>query len=515
MPVRVNTPRMQMPPGIKKTGDEPEVAPCRRSRLIEAIARHACESGDAAAVAEIGDEGEVERACTYAQLASLVAVRSRALAGVAGIGDVVMAAMPSGIDYVAWFCAAIASGVRILPLHHHVAGTEALGVARRAGARIAIVAPECPAAGDLRKMESSALISGPGAMQPPPLRLELKVLRGHAGEVVLGSSGTTGLPKLALRDSAALDALAANVIAGMSLTKHDCVLAAVPLCHSYGVDMLLSTLTAGSALHVLRKFDPNAVARQMLVAATALPGVPFIFEALARVPRLGASRVRLALSAGSPLPDRVRREFRSAWGMEVGQLYGSTELGTVSMDLPGSRGFDPASIGRPLPGVSTRLVDPDDPSRLLAPAPGLEGHLAVSAPSMLTAYLDGELQTIEGHLLTGDLARIDADGRVCITGRLKLLIDVGAFKVNPLEVEAELAKHPDVAECVVVPLVMSDTINRLRAVYVPRDPSRPDSSEALRRFLRERLSPNKVPRVIERASSLPRGPTGKTLRDRV
>lgn len=500
---------------MKTTGTGPANAAHGRSLLIEAIARHADERGDAVAVAEVGGAGEIVRACTYAQLSSLVAVRSRALAGVAGVGDAIVTVLPSGLDYISWFLSAIAAGVRILPLHHHVAGAEALGVARRVGARIAIIAPECPAAGDLRTMESSALIAGPGAMQPPPPRHELRSLRDHAGEVVLGSSGTTGLPKLALRDSAALDADAANVIAGMSLTKQDCVLAVVSLSHSYGVDIVLATLTAGAALHMVGKFDPNAVARQMLGAATVLPGVPFIFEALARVPRLGASRVRLALSAGSPLPDRVRREFRSAWGMDIGQLYGSTELGTVSMELPGSPGFDPASIGRPLPGVSTRLVDPDDPSRLLAPAPGLEGHLAVSAPSMLTAYLDGELQTIDGHLLTGDLARIDVDGRVFITGRLKLLIDVGAFKVNPLEVEAELAKHADVAECVVVPLVMSDTINRLRAVYVPSDPSRPDSSEALRRFMRERLSPNKVPRVVERASSLPKSPTGKILRDRV
>ena len=122
---------------------------------------------------------------------------------------------------------------------------------------------------------------------------------------------------------------------------------------------------------------------------------------------------------------------------------------------------------------------------------------------------------VDGHLLTGDLARIDERGRVYITGRKKLLIDVGAYKVNPLEVEQELARHPGVAECVVVGVALSDTIQRLRAVCVARDGAHAPTAEELRVFLRGRLSANKVPRMIDFAAALPKGPTGKVLRDRV
>jgi len=303
------------------------------------------------------------------------------------------------------------------------------------------------------------------------------------------------------------------VIAGMSLSPADCVLVTTPLSHSYGVDLLVATLSAGAAMHVASQFDPHVIAKQMRQSATILPGVPFTFEALARVPPSGTTRLRLALSAGSSLPDRVAREFQGAWRMPVGQLYGATELGTVSMDIPGSPGFDPASVGMPLDGVEMCVVDPDDPSRLVPR--GQEGHLAVRAPSMLSRYLDGDVPQVDNRFLTGDLARIGFDGRVYITGRLKLLIDIGAYKVNPLEVEAELARHPGVAECVVVPLAASDTVQRLRAVYVPSNPEIPPCADELRRFLRGRLSANKVPRVFEIVPALPRSPAGKIRRNRV
>ena len=122
---------------------------------------------------------------------------------------------------------------------------------------------------------------------------------------------------------------------------------------------------------------------------------------------------------------------------------------------------------------------------------------------------------VNGHFRTGDIARIDTRGRCFITGRLKLLIDVGGFKVNPLEVEAALREHPGVSDCAVLPLPLSDTLCRVRAVVVPADAAAPPSGRDLRAFLRERLAPPKIPRVIDFAESLPRTPLGKLQRDRV
>jgi len=151
-----------------------------------------------------------------------------------------------------------------------------------------------------------------------------------------------------------------------------------------------------------------------------------------------------------------------------------------------------------------------------APLPvGEEGHVAIRAESMLDNYLHERVELIDGFFPTGDLGRVDDTGRLFITGRLKLLIDVGGMKVNPFEVETVLCQHPQVGECVVVPIRQSETVSRLMAVVTPRDPIHQPTAESLRSFAKSRLSAYKVPRVFEVRESLPHSPTGKILRHEV
>jgi acyl-CoA synthetase (AMP-forming)/AMP-acid ligase II len=132
---------------------------------------------------------------------------------------------------------------------------------------------------------------------------------------------------------------------------------------------------------------------------------------------------------------------------------------------------------------------------------------------MMCGYVgDASPLTADGFFPTGDLARIDEHGNLFIIGRLKLLIDVGGLKVNPLEVEQTIEEHPAVGACVVVPMRLSETVFRLKAVVTPADPARPPSSDELRKFTRERLTTHKVPRVFELRETLPRSATGKVLR---
>lgn len=479
-----------------------------RSQWLDALACHAAHRAHSAAIQEVAPDGSITREATWAQIAALAQTRAQPLLSIPP-GSTVVAAWASGIDFVAWYAGSIAAGVRLVLMHPRCGAGEFAAVCQRANAKGVLGAEPLLTGvpGNVARLHGRAAESPRGLGTRAP------------GCVVLGSSGTTGLPKLVIRESAALDGVARAVSGGLSLTPDDRVLCVPPLCHSYGVDILMGTMFAGATLAVMPEFDPAGAARQLAGGVTVLPGVPFVYESLARVaqglengpPR--APALRLAVSAGSPLSARVRLEFTARWNIEVGQLYGATELGTVSLSIPGTADFDAESVGAPLPGVSFRVVDVGDPTRELGS--GNQGQLAVRAPSMLAGYVGGELELVDGHFLTGDLARIDRQGRATITGRLKLLIDVGGFKVNPLEVEGALAEHPEVADCAVVASTLSDTIQRLSAIVVPRDPSRPPADLELRRFLRERLAPTKIPRSFEMAQSLPRSPLGKLLRDRL
>jgi acyl-CoA synthetase (AMP-forming)/AMP-acid ligase II len=129
---------------------------------------------------------------------------------------------------------------------------------------------------------------------------------------------------------------------------------------------------------------------------------------------------------------------------------------------------------------------------------------------MMSGYVDSAAPLKDGYFLTGDLGRIRAEGDLTITGRLKNLIDIGGMKVNPAEVEEVLGSHESVAECVVLPIAITPTVSRLKAIVVPANGA--VDPEELRRFARERLAGHKVPRVVEVRNSLPRSPSGKVLR---
>jgi acyl-CoA synthetase (AMP-forming)/AMP-acid ligase II len=163
-------------------------------------------------------------------------------------------------------------------------------------------------------------------------------------------------------------------------------------------------------------------------------------------------------------------------------------------------------------GVSIRILDVDHPRIDRPLPPDTEGQVAIAAPSMLSGYVDEPAPLLGGHFLTGDLGMLDEQGHLAITGRLKLLIDVGGRKVNPSEVEAVLRCHPDVGECVVVPMRLSQTVCRLRAIVTPARPDIELSPQELRRFARQRLSACKVPRIFDIRPNLPTGPSGKVLR---
>src|SRR6185369_168249 len=219
---------------------------------------------------------------------------------------------------------------------------------------------------------------------------------------------------------------------------------------------------------------------------------------------------RIAYSAGAPLPQGVYDGFLRRFGVRVGQLYGMSEIGSITFNHPVGNQFDPRSVGQPMRDVSIRILDVG-PDRRELPI-GEDGEVAIRAPSMLREYVGEKAPLVDGHFRTGDLGRLDATGNLTLTGRVRLLIDTGGLKVNPIEVESVLASHPQVLECVVVPVKQSQTVQRLCALIVPRNASSPPSSDSIRTFAKEKLAAYKVPRLIEFRPTLPRTATGKIIR---
>lgn len=482
-------------------------------RLIERLREHARQRPGAVALRAAANH-EAEPISRAALLQRVERVADCLAAQGVPAGAPVLLCYPNEPECVATFLGVLAAGNTLFPLPVDSAAPELAQLARQSRAAAAIVSSQTrPLLCDLFSRVCKIPDAGMNLLLAPTWDV---APAGFGPALLLQSSGTTGQPKIVRRDGASLDAVAANMAEACGFTPDDRVLAAVPLSHSYGLEHgILAPVWAASCVHVAQTFDvPMALAELRERGITLWPGVPFMFEMLCRAQGDGFAALRRAYSAGGPLPRQTYEAFHSRFGVRLGQLYGATEVGSVTFSDPDAPGFDPASVGTPMRNVSIRILDLNPPHAPLAM--GREGQVALAAPSMLSGYATGEpAPLLDGHFLTGDLGVLDARGSLTITGRLKLLIDVGGRKVNPAEVESVLLQHPGVGSCVVIPMHMSETVSRVKALVTPATPDVEVSPHELRRFARERLSAYKVPRVFEIRESLPTSSVGKVLRHRV
>ena len=479
------------------------------SALIRRLEEHARSRPADLAVREIGGAGE-ERCVTWRELRASAGALASRLRGCEPGAEVVVS--PNRIELLVALLGGLWADASVLVVSPELPKLELAATARRSRASIAIGEHEVlEALADAvpeRISNDTLAASGPGDAEGPGA--------SGGGSLLLTTSGTTGLPRLVRRDSAALDAVGASCARAIGIDATDVMLATVPLYHSYGIDQaVLTAVMGGCAIELHRRFDP-ARARSALLerGISVLPAVPVMFDALARQTKAPgrAPRLRRAYSAGSPLPRRIFDQFARAWGVGIGQIYGATEFGPVTFNDPNAADFDPEAAGRPMQGVGLRILDPRDPDSERPLPPEAEGQVAVAAPSMMRAYVDDARSPLaRGFLLTGDLGRLDASGRLWLTGRLRPLVDVGGIKVNPVEVESVLMRHPGVREAVVLAFPFSDTTTRLKAIVVP-EPGCELRPQELRRFAREHLIHYKVPRVFEIRTMVPRSATGKILR---
>jgi long-chain acyl-CoA synthetase len=318
------------------------------------------------------------------------------------------------------------------------------------------------------------------------------------------SSGSTGRPKRLARTHGQCWAEAQSYT---WIRPDDRIFCAVPLFHTYGLGCcLLAAMRNGATLVLMDDPNPFVLMRGRALAlmarehVTVFPGVPFNFRLLAEAgERADLSSIRLCFSAGTALAKPAFDAFRQAFGVSVRQLYGCTEAGTLTANLDPDPVATRESVGTAVGRVKIRTID---------------GEVAVSSPALTRGYAAMDAlnrEVFRGEwFLTGDLGRLDDAGRLSITGRKKLLIEVAGHKVDPVEVEDVVVSHPQVRDAVVVGVKSAYVGDEaVKAVVVPDDGLQ---ERELIRFCQERLAPFKVPQIVECREEIPRSPLGKILR---
>jgi long-chain acyl-CoA synthetase len=451
---------------------------------------------------------------------------SRALApAVREAGQRVALVMPNSAGFVVAFFGAARIGSVVAPINPRAPVPElATGLADLDPVAVvttpSLLGEVCAALASVQPPPAVAVVSPPDdvrIVRSPERRARALPSHGSPPLLQQSTSGSTGRPKRVVRTHAALRAELAALRGALRVGEEDRFLGLAPFSHVNGlVRTMLTSMWVGAELHPLDEFHRRVVletlAREKI---TVLGAVPQVFVLLARTPvraPLDLGALRVAFSASAPLLPDDSRAFRDRYGIVIRQLYGSTETGSISYNDD----EDPAScfesVGRALDGVELKVIDESgQPVK-----PHQEGEILVGSPFAAREYLDDPASSAEafrhGAYRTGDLGRFDARRRLVLTGRRKLVINRGGYKVNPFEVEAVLRGHAKVDDAVVFGVPGRHGDEAVACVIVPVSSC---TAEEILEHCRSRLAEFKIPSRIEFRDALPRSASGKVLRERI
>ena len=340
--------------------------------------------------------------------------------------------------------------------------------------------------------------------EQPPVR--------KPGRVVLLTSGTTGTPKGANRSGGGPDELAA-MLERIPWHGEETVVVAAPTFHAWGFGQLVIGATMACTVVLRRRFDPEAtLALADEHRATGIAVVPVMLERIMQLPadvldRYSLDTVRFVTASGSRMRPEAVLAFMDRFGDKVYNSYNATEAGQISVASPADLRHAPDTAGRPVTGTTVRLVDDHG---VEVPV-GEVGRIVVKGASQFDGYTAGDTKdSLDGYMVSGDVGRMDADGRLYVVGRDDDMIVSGGENVYPVEVEKAIGELAEVREVVVVGVDDEAFGQRLAAYVVPTAPEALDP-DAVRSHVKARLAGYKVPRDVVLLDELPRNASGKVV----
>jgi acyl-CoA synthetase (AMP-forming)/AMP-acid ligase II len=429
-----------------------------------------------------------------------------------GLGDVLALALPSCLDYVAAYLAAARVGAITTGVNPRFSADERTKVVARSAPKLVIASAELaqgiPEDVDTEVVTLSHakddILPALRGDEPAP-RLPLDASRPVT---IVFTSGTTGEPKGAVFTNRQLAAIMMFDNGG-AWGNGGPMLSSTEMCHVGFMTKFPWYLRARSRVHVLRRWRAEDALRTICEQKMAsVGGIGAQVALMLRLPNFDdydVSSIKAIIVGGGPSPKALIEEARRRFGAAYSVRYSSTESGGVgtltAFDAPDEETL--YTVGRPRDGIDLVIRDADG-----NPLPAGEvGEVTLRSPAMLSEYWNDPDATAaairDGWLSTQDLGSIDERGCLRLAGRSKEMFIRGGYNVYPLEVEAILSSHPDVAHVAVIPRP-DEVMGEIGvAVVVPREPSRAPTLDELRAFAANHLAAYKLPEAIRVTDELP------------
>jgi long-chain acyl-CoA synthetase len=470
------------------------------------------------------------RSFSFRELGSLV---EHAASGLARIGvrqgDIVTLYASNCWEWIVSYYAIARAGAIINPVNTMLTSTELQYVMQDCGTRVIIASPDkleqlAPLIGTV-----DAVIAFGGDLPDGVLDFGTLLDHGNAPlampsvpadslSTICYTSGTTGHPKGAMQSHRAV-LLNGAMTAQMQLRgATDVMVSALPCPHVYANVVIQAMMLKGAKLVLHRRFDAGAVLRDLQAhRATVLDGVPTMYMYMLEEPSLAEidlSSLTRVYVGGQTMPAATMAEVERRLGVPMIELWGMTEIAGLGTTHPLWGENLHGSVGCALPYCQLRIVDPAAPEIVLDE--GEVGELQIKGPMTMMGYYGDQAKTAEtllagGWLRTGDLARMDASGRIFVVDRLKDMILTGGFNIYPAEIERVLAEHPAISMAAVGR--QPDPVKgEVAKAYIVLRPGPQVEATEIQMFCRERLAAYKCPRLIQFVDELPKTSSGKVMR---
>jgi long-chain acyl-CoA synthetase len=451
-------------------------------------------------------------------------------------GDSFALMLRNGPTLIELMLAARQTGAYFVPLNWHFKGEETGYILRDSGARLLIIGAEFyPAIRENFPADISVYIVGRhGEVHTRDWDDAVAGAVPYSGNseritaAIAYTSGTSGRPKgvrraipVATGPAGSIESMTRMWTAAFGVGSDSRCLISAPLYHTAPCSYVMHAARSGAWLRVESHFDPEAtLAAVERYRISHLYLVPTMFVRLLRLPeqvrrRYDLASVRFVISTGAPCAPEIKREMTQWWGDVIYESYAASELGYVTVISSAEARHKPGSAGRPLDGVSIRILNEE----LRDVAPGTIGTIYVRQTlspdfTYINRQSDRAALQHDDFVTIGDIGYLDRDGYLYVTDRRNDLVISGGVNIYPAEIEMHLIAMPGVADCAVFGVPDPEFGQSLVAVIQPIGDVVLDYA-SVREFLASRLAKLKIPAVIEFRNSLPREETGKIFKRRL
>ena len=342
-------------------------------------------------------------------------------------------------------------------------------------------------------------------------------------QLIIYTSGTTGAPKGVQTDRPSGDPevvaeYTADVIQRGNQDCGDVVLSTLPVHHAAGSNTIQRAIYWGNSLVLMRRYEPQTalelIHQHRVSFWFTVPTLITRMRALPReiLARYDLSSMRVLLIGSAPVSAEMKTWIVEYFGARLTEAYGSTETGLITGLSPDMYARKPASSGTPFRHAAVKICDESG----AALATGEVGEIWAKTPFVIDRYLGAprlgpDVLDAEGFFRMGDVGRLDEEGYLFITDRVKDLIISGGVNIYPAEIEAVLLRHPSVQDVAVIGIPNDEFGEEIKG-FVELKPGAEATKHALLEFCAGKLASYKQPRSLELTAKLPRNTMGKILK---